>query len=232
MKQSHDERANMASRTQALLAKSGDVIHLDFRQLRLPLTKPRKTREERFFEKVDRSAGPSACHPWLGAIHQADGYGEFSDVSPYTGRRTMRAAHRVAWELANGRPLRRYERVLHARGCTKTCCNPLHLRVGSAAENSADARAEGRLKGAKLDADQVRRIVALRNEMGLETWALAERFSVSHQTINSILKGKTWGRVTGIVDCHRKTGRPKLRLIECTRPIVRPAFVEHGRAVA
>ena len=64
------------------------------------------------------------------------------------------------------------QRVLHARGCSKLCVNPLHLRVGSAAENTADAKAEGRLKGAKLDAEQVLRIVALRNEMGLETWAL------------------------------------------------------------
>lgn len=95
---------------------------------------------ERFWSKVDRSAGAGACWPWLGG-RDKDGYGRFSH-----GRRTARA-HRFAYELAhgpipsgpNGRPLC----VLHE--CDNPpCCNDSHLKLGTNAENVADRDAKGR----------------------------------------------------------------------------------------
>src|SRR6476661_7945755 len=80
--------------------------------------KPRKTktRAERFWPKVDTFCGPNSCHPWTASL-ESNGYGQFSDINPKTGKPTMRTAHVVAWELANRRPVPEGKLVLHAHGC-------------------------------------------------------------------------------------------------------------------
>ncbi len=172
----------------------------------LPPRRKNMTRAQRFERLVDRTAGPSACHPWRGSLR--NGYGQVKDVSPATGRATMRATHVVAAELAFG-PKPPGAWVLHSDRCiTKACCNPAHLRFGSPRENTADARRAGQLKGPKLNAAKVRRIVEL-HRLGLPRLALCERFDVSAQTIASILGGRTWQKVTGIDPAPRKGGRPR-----------------------
>lgn len=90
---------------------------------------------ERFWTKVDRR-GPDECWPWQGST---DGrYGEFwAD-----GRKTK--AHRVAWELANGRP---FPEGLHAcHTCDNPpCVNPEHIFPATHQENLQDAERKGRL---------------------------------------------------------------------------------------
>jgi HNH endonuclease len=93
-------------------------------------------RQLRTFEaKVDRSAGPDACHPWT-ACRTKDGYGRFG-----SGGRLR--ANRVALELHLGRSLEHEKQALHT--CDNPpCCNPLHLWEGTNAENVADSIAKGR----------------------------------------------------------------------------------------
>ena len=75
--------------------------------------------EQRFWNKVDLSAGPDGCWPWLAA--RARGYGRFL----WDGK--LRQAHQVAYELVTGEPLG----ALHlGHTChNKPCCNPQHLRT-------------------------------------------------------------------------------------------------------
>jgi hypothetical protein len=88
------------------------------------------TTAQRFWMKVDTSAGPDACWPWLaGATDQ--GYGLFKA----DGRCVC--AHRWAYEGAHGAIPEGYE-VDHvrARGCTRRdCVNPAHLEAVTMAEN-------------------------------------------------------------------------------------------------
>ncbi len=77
--------------------------------------------EERFEEKVDRSGGPDACHPWIGAL-KPDGYGLI-----WMGNRTVRV-HRVAWLLA-GKELPAHPMVLDHTCRNRGCCNVRHLRA-------------------------------------------------------------------------------------------------------
>ena len=99
---------------------------------------PRKyTPEEQiaaFWSRVDRSAGPSACWPWLGGTH-AGGYGTVA----FRGR--VELVHRVVWYLTYGDwPV---DCVLHS--CDNPpCCNPTHLFEGGRLENARDRKAKGR----------------------------------------------------------------------------------------
>lgn len=94
-----------------------------------------------FWARVDRSAGPEACWPWLGASSGA-GYG----VVQKPGDRTQHGTHRIALVLRLGRDLAPGELACHH--CDNPpCCNPDHLFPGSVADNARDASAKGRLSG-------------------------------------------------------------------------------------
>lgn len=91
--------------------------------------------EERFWSKVDQR-GPNDCWPWLGARHER-GYGRF-----ILGERNRRA-NRVAWEIANARPVPDGMLVCHS--CDNPpCVNPAHLWIGTLADNARDMVAKGR----------------------------------------------------------------------------------------
>jgi hypothetical protein len=198
--------------------QTAEVIRLeDYRPGKSPKA-PRKTKPlaERLAAKVDTSGGPDACHLWTGSVMQANGYGQIAAISPKTGRRTMRNTHVVAFELANG-PVPAGKRVLHARGCCKTCCRPDHLRAGTQAENMGDAKAEGRL-GRRLTKAEVLEIVMLHQRDGVSAAALAHRFSVDPVTTRKILRGETWSALTKIPRHRMKGGRP----CKAAAPIIVP----------
>lgn len=89
----------------------------------------------RFWNKVDRSAGPDACWPFNGARH-GYGYGQFCIDS------RLRRAHQVAWELHYGEP---FPRPLLGRHLCHNppCCNPLHIQPGTHQDNVNDAIERG-----------------------------------------------------------------------------------------
>jgi hypothetical protein len=143
---------------------------------------------ERFWSKVDRSAGPNACWPWL-AGRSPKGYGTFE-----RNNKTERA-NRVAFEIANGRPGVPF--VLHRcpGGGNPWCCNPAHLVEGTAAENMRDKVAAGRVSRngpeAKLSPAQVLDIRSRPRFRG-DTRAWAKEFGISLCVLNNVLAGKSW----------------------------------------
>lgn len=102
------------------------------------LARPKRDVAERFWEKVDRSGGPTACWPWL-ASTRADGYGQFGWGSHFDGTARPRPAHQVAWVLTHGEPPagRDLDHLCHtdAPECPggacrhRACVNPAHLRT-------------------------------------------------------------------------------------------------------
>ena len=141
--------------------------------------------------------GPSECWPWTGTTNRA-GYGALWDPAQ---RRTV-LAHRRAWELANGAiPYGAY--ILHS--CDNPpCCNPAHLRPGTAKDNARDVVERGRDAGwlasknvgqshgmARLTADDVERIRAMR-AAGAVYKDIGAAFGITFQHAQKVCAGKTW----------------------------------------
>ncbi len=147
---------------------------------------------ERFWEKVERRA-PDDCWPWRSAV-LANGYGEFGM------NKTMRSAHRVAWELTNG-PIPHGMSICH-RCDYKQCVNPAHLFAATPRENTQDMIAKGRraytgCRGstngrAKLTPHHVQTIRLLTSSSVLGTTAIARLFGVNRSTILLISKRVRW----------------------------------------
>lgn len=133
------------------------------------------------------------CIEWTGA-KSGDGYGTVS----VDGK--QKAAHRVAWENANG-PIPSGLWVLH-KCDNPLCVNPDHLFIGTAKDNTQDCIRKGRrntqrgsrLPQSKLDEETVRRIKQLRGTKRQSQ--IAREFGVSDASVSLIMSGKNWAHVT------------------------------------
>ncbi len=102
-----------------------------------------------------------------------------------------RQAHRYAWELRRG-PIPAGLKVLHT--CDNPpCCNPLHLFLGTDADNLRDKRMKGR-DPKLLKPAQVLEIRALLGSMPQKE--IAERFNVTAGVVSKLKLGKSYSEIT------------------------------------
>lgn len=154
--------------------------------------------EERLWSRVVKSHDPNGCWEWTGTTNRS-GYG----LLRIPGRRSMVAAHRLAWELTYG-PIPQSDDpkqelcVLH-RCDNPKCVNPSHLFLGTRLDNNADKMAKGRHRALAGDAsprhsltfEKVRLIRQL-YQAGMNRNQIAKMFGVSWTCINYVVSGRTW----------------------------------------
>lgn len=168
---------------------------------------PRKTIEQRFWEKVDKNG---LIHPELGTpcwkwkACKIKGYGSIGEL-----------AHRVSWKIHNG-SIPDSMKVLH-RCDNPECTNPDHLFLGSQFDNVHDMIKKGRQKykpaqgashGSKTKPESIRRgtshvsrkltaeeVVEIRffhKNLGVSQVRLSQMFEVHRETIRNIVNRQTW----------------------------------------
>jgi hypothetical protein len=135
----------------------------------------------RFWPKVQIGNG---CWLWTAATVPS-GYGSLGID------RKQHGAHRISWAIANGRwP---DGMVLHRCG-TKRCVRPDHLYIGTASQNTEDARQHGTLPqgeghgNAKLTYDDVEAI-RTRYAAGETQTSIANDFPVTQSQVSNIVRG-------------------------------------------
>ena len=185
--------------------KTGEVADL----AKVGRQRTRRSIADRLSAKIDRSRGIEACWPFQGSLQQHNGYGQIWDISPKTGKPSMRSAHVVAWELYHQMRVPAGLHVLHAQGCCQSCCNPRHLRLGTRHENMADARDEMRLKSRKLNPEKAFEIIGA-FDAGVSIPSLSEKYGVTEPAIWQCVTGVTYDRYTNRRAAYvpRPKGRP------------------------
>lgn len=133
-------------------------------------------RRARFEAKVDRSAGPRACHPWHGGGRLAQGCIAYQSYSFL--------AHRVAWALANGREPGQTPIRHTCRSHGVACCNPAHMVLQGNVEPTTTAAKRGaEANAADFDQDARDRARRLRYEDRLPFAEIARLIGCSRSTI-------------------------------------------------
>ena len=146
-------------------------------------------RQSRFdFDKFVDVKGPEECWPWKGALSAA-GHGRFG------AERQQWYAHRLVWERLHGWVPRFPDGVVMHRCNNAGCCNPVHLMVGTIADNVAHAGACGVLsrKGtqngnSKLTLEQVE---AIRKDPRPSRY-VARDFNIEKTQVLRIRRGVQW----------------------------------------
>ena len=136
----------------------------------------------------------SGCIVWAGS-KTPKGYGMLR-FGPRPG--VVLYTHRIAAWLAFGSPARDGDVVMHS--CDNpSCCNPEHLRYGSASENSKDMVAKRRQQHgsahyrAKLVEADIPKIMADSRSLSF----IASDFGVDLKQIHRIKQGTAWRHCSG-----------------------------------
>lgn len=143
--------------------------------------------EIRLWMRVDIK-GDEECWPWLG-VKDLDGYGciHFNE----NGLRGQRA-HRAAYMVSRGEI---DSSLMVCHSCDNpSCCNPSHLFLGTAQDNSDDMKRKGRDKcprgeehyAHKLTDDDISYIRKM-SSWGVGGCYIAMAYNVSPKTISKIL---------------------------------------------
>lgn len=173
---------------------------------------------ERYWAKVDSSAGPDECWPWIGCRDPA-GYGRMRDGTLFPGGRgRVAGATRIGYRLLFG-PIPDGHGILHH--CDNPpCMNPRHWFTGTAADNNADMTAKRRnggwktagdrhgsrlhperiLRGedqptSKLSAGQVVEIRSRYAAGGVSQYALAAEFGITQSAVSHIVSRRSWQHI-------------------------------------
>jgi predicted XRE-type DNA-binding protein len=133
------------------------------------------------------------CWAWTGAKTKS-GYPTIKVGRGRANAKTQ-AVHRLMWEHFYQQEIPDGMFVMHSCD-TPSCVNPLHLSIGTHAENMADMSQKGRARSglAKLDADSIQAAQRLRS-VGMMHKDIANEIGVSRSSVTKLLNGQSYRAV-------------------------------------
>lgn len=147
---------------------------------------PKATAIEAFNYYVSVSYDEDACWGWIGAC-MGSGPRKYGVFMAETVRYS---AHRFSYTYHHGKIPDGYF-VCH-KCDNPPCCNPKHLFVGTAEDNSRDMSTKERSGNMLLTLQQVKDIRATYTGRKGEQVELAKKYKVNYRTISAILNGTSW----------------------------------------
>lgn len=139
----------------------------------------------------------TGCHEWRGPSTK-DGYGQIGPQGIIDAF-GIKGAHRLAVHLYHDFEFTsRSQQVMHL--ChNRSCCNPDHLKVGTASENINERETLRRMSMANMGIlrpqimteQRVRAVFAMR-DAGVKIADIARTFDCAWPTIHNILTRKSW----------------------------------------
>jgi hypothetical protein len=160
-----------------------------------PIGRKRHVRDLAWLLKRVELDPATGCLIWTG-VRNHRGYGRYHYTTD--GAVLNGSAHRLALELALGRPLLPGMNACH-RCDNPPCCNAEHLFEGTTEDNQRDCREKGRTRVrrheehgmAKLRNDDIP-VIRAALAAGESQSSIAKRFGVGQARISEIKNGKAW----------------------------------------
>lgn len=171
------------------------------------LVKPRciiQSDLDRFWAKVDKSAGPDGCWPWTGSHDPKRGYGRFS-IRTESGIGTI-GAPRFSMVLA-GYDIDGLEACHDCPGGDNpTCVNPSHLFLGTHRENMIDMVQKGcASKGHGLVGEEMYQSILTKAQVmearqryvdtDLPLWRMAKEYGITRKGLILAINGTNWSHL-------------------------------------
>jgi hypothetical protein len=156
----------------------------------------------RFWAKVDRQTDDE-CWLWTAGMFK-QGYGQFWINN------TQIYASRMAYCIVNSLdPFELKDWILHSCD-VRRCCNPKHLRRGTAKENAEDRESRNRRKilygqaagNAKITEIEMHEICRLRT-LGYTQLSIAMLFGISQTQVSRIVHNKNWRHLAKLGECDK-----------------------------
>ena len=142
----------------------------------------------------------NGCWEWQGLLNK--GYGYFTQRIINTNKRKMYFAHRVSYEIFNGKFDESLD-ICHKCDNPK-CVKPNHLWIGTHKDNMNDMTSKGRRvynknygekngssKLKEIEVKQIKKLISEKNSFA----SIARKFNVSSNCIEQINKNITWKNI-------------------------------------
>ena len=152
---------------------------------------------ERFSSRVNKTDG---CWEWTGGGVRGYGRYWFNGKQVQSHRYSYTLHHPLTIDLLDG-----HREICVCHRCDNPkCVNPAHLFLGSHADNVKDKEAKGRgnqAKGEKQGASKITeaQVREIRNKYangGITQQQLALEYGITHTTVHSLIRRKTWFHIT------------------------------------